>query len=65
MEVYCLEFNSLTETIEKRIHTQWKEFEIEFTDMTKKVRELEKGVLDLKEILLWSFENSHWKEINW
>ena len=65
MEIYCLEFNSLTETIKKRIHTQWKAFEIEFTDMRKKVRELEKEVLDLKEVLLWSLTNSHRKEINW
>ena len=66
LEVYCLDLDSLlTETMEKRIHAQWKEFENEFTDMRKKVRELEKEVLDLKEILLWRFTNSHQKEINW
>ena len=65
LELYCLELDSLTETMEKRMHTQWKEFENEFTDMRKKVRELEKEVVDLKEILLRSFTNSHRKEINW
>ena len=65
LDVYCLELDSLTETMEKRIHAQWKEFKNEITDMRKKVRELEKEVLDLKEILLWRFTNWHQKEINW
>ena len=66
LDVHCLELDSLTETMEKRIHAQWKEFENEFTDMRKKVRELEKEVLDfLKEIWLWRFTNSHRKEIKW
>ena len=52
LDVYCLELDSLTETMEKRIHAQWKEFKNEITDMRKKVRELEKEVLYLREILL-------------
>ena len=65
LDVYCLELDSLTETMEKRIHAQWKEFKNEITDMRKKVRELEKEVLDLKETLLWRFTNSHQKGIKW
>ena len=52
LEVYCLGFESLIETMEKRIDAQWKAFQIEFICMRKKVRELEKEVLDLREILL-------------
>ena len=52
LEVYCLGFESLIETMEKRIDAQWKAFEIEFICMRKRVRELEKEVLYLREILL-------------